>query len=80
MKESVIYQDIWQQSRKQEALSLIFRLLNRRFGNLSPSVMETVQALSSERLEDLGEALLDFSEIADLVRWLETNENSSLKG
>ncbi|MBD2521239.1 DUF4351 domain-containing protein [Nostoc sp. FACHB-133] len=67
MKESVIYQDIVQ----KEAFKLISRLLKRRFGDINGSLVEQVSNLSAEQLEELGEALLDFSEIADLVAWLE---------
>ncbi|MBW4423868.1 MAG: DUF4351 domain-containing protein [Nostoc desertorum CM1-VF14] len=67
MKESVIYQDIVQ----KEAFKLISRLLKRRFGDIDGSLVEQVRNLSAEQLENLGEALLDFSELADLVVWLE---------
>ncbi len=70
MRESVIYQDIVQ----KEALKLVSRLLNRRFNELDSSVIERVRGLSVEQLEDLGEALLDFSEVNDLVTWLEQQE------
>jgi hypothetical protein len=67
MQESVIYQDIVQ----KEALKMITRLLKRRFGDVNDSLMTQVRELSADDLEDLGEALFDFSEIADLVAWLE---------
>ncbi|MBN3883014.1 MAG: DUF4351 domain-containing protein [Nostoc sp.] len=67
MKESVIYQDIVQ----KKAFKLISRQLKRRFGDLDGSLVEQVRNLSAEQLENLGEELLDFSEIADLVVWLE---------
>ncbi|MHC5756793.1 DUF4351 domain-containing protein [Nostoc sp.] len=67
MKESVIYQDIVQ----KEAFKLISRQLKRRFGDIDESLVEQIRNLSAEQLENLGEALLDFSEIADLVVWLE---------
>ncbi|WP_392478146.1 Rpn family recombination-promoting nuclease/putative transposase [Nostoc sp. C110] len=70
MRESVIYQDIVQ----KEAFKLISRLLKRRFGDIDGSLVEQVRNLSAEQLEDLGEALLDFSEVADLVAWLEQQE------
>jgi hypothetical protein len=59
-----------QQGRQQEALSLIIRQLNRRFGVLTPQLQERIQSLSVADLEDLGEALLDFSAVADLEAWL----------
>ena len=70
MKESVIYQDIVQ----KEAFKLISRLFKRRFGDIDESLVEQVRNLSAEQLENLGEALLDFSEVADLVTWLKQQE------
>lgn len=70
MKESVIYQDIVQ----KEAFKLISRQLKRRFGDIDASLVEQVRNLSAEQLEELGEDLLDFSEVADLVAWLEQQE------
>ncbi|MEH1949547.1 MAG: DUF4351 domain-containing protein [Nostoc sp.] len=72
MKESVIYQDIVQ----KEAFKLISRMLKRRFGDIDASLFEQVRNLSAEQLENLGEALLDFSEVADLVAWLEQQEQA----
>lgn len=72
MKESVIYQDIVQ----KEAFKLISRQLKRRFGDIDGSLVEQVRNLSAEQLEELGEELLDFSEIADLLVWLEQQEQA----
>ncbi|MEH2180073.1 DUF4351 domain-containing protein [Nostoc sp.] len=72
MKESVIYQDIVQ----KEAFKLISRLLRRRFGDIDGSLVEQVRNLSAEQLEELGEDLLDFSKITDLVAWLEQQEQA----
>ncbi|OBQ01407.1 DUF4351 domain-containing protein [Anabaena sp. AL09] len=66
MKESVIYQDIVQ----KEALKMINRLLKRRFGDVNDPLMTKIRNLSADDLEDLGEALFDFYEVADLVTWL----------
>ena len=57
--------------RREELL--IMRLLNRRVGDLSPQIQEIIKSLSLERLDDLGEALLDFAGMEDLTAWLETN-------
>ncbi len=73
MRESVIYQDILQQGIQREALSLVLRLLARRFGEVDASLREQVQVLSVEQLEALAEALLNMSELADLVAWLSAN-------
>jgi hypothetical protein len=59
-----------QQGKQQEAFALIIRLLTRRFGVLTPQLQERIQSLSVNQLEDLAEALLDFTSIADLEAWL----------
>ena len=46
------------------------RLLNHRIGEIELSLIERVRGLSVEQLEALGEALLDFSAVADLEAWL----------
>ncbi|AFY48425.1 hypothetical protein Nos7524_2589 [Nostoc sp. PCC 7524] len=66
-------QAIWQgkqEGRKEGEQDLILRLLNRRLGEINQSLIESIQRLSIEQLENLGEALLDFSNIADLETWL----------
>jgi Domain of unknown function (DUF4351) len=55
---------------QQEARSLILRQLSRRVGAMSPDVMSQVEALPLQRLEALGEALLDFANADDLMIWL----------
>ena len=76
MQESVIYQDIKQKGKKEGKLSLSMLLLNQRFGDLESSIVEKVEVLSVEKLEALGVALFNISEIDDLITWLEENGNS----
>ncbi|MEH2303191.1 MAG: DUF2887 domain-containing protein [Nostoc sp.] len=57
--------------REEEARSLILKLLNRKVGAIPDQLQTQIQALSLEQLEGLGEALLDFSAIADLEGWLQ---------
>ena len=45
----------------------------RRVGELPEDVRQQVEILPLEELENLGEALLDFSSMADLQAWLEEN-------
>lgn len=73
MRESVIYQDILQEGELKASQALILRMLNRRVGNLSLEVQARVKALSLAQMEDLGEALLDFGVMGDLLTWLEGN-------
>lgn len=51
--------------------SMLLRLLNHRFGGVSPIVLEQVDRLSIVQLASLGEALFDFETIDNLVTWLE---------
>jgi len=60
-----------QEGREEEAIGLLLRLLNRRFGELEPSLTEQIQALDVSELEALAEALLDFATVADLECWLQ---------
>lgn len=62
-----------QEGRREGEQDLILRLLNRRIGEINAPLIERIQSLSIEQLENLGEALLDFSNIADLETWLNQN-------
>ena len=70
MRESTMYQSILREGRTAGEKALILKLLTRKLGTLSPDITTKVSALSIERLESLGEALLDFTSIADLESWL----------
>ncbi|MFB2896207.1 DUF4351 domain-containing protein [Aerosakkonemataceae cyanobacterium BLCC-F50] len=74
MLESVTYQDILEQGQRREAISMIIRLLTRRIGVVTPEMQVRIQSLSIAQLEDLGEALLDFSQPTDLTNWLESHQ------
>jgi predicted transposase YdaD len=53
--------------------NLILRLLDRRFGEITPDRINTVRGLSIPQLESLGVALLDFQGIEDLDAWLQAH-------
>ncbi len=61
------------QGRIEGKETLVMRMLRRRFGAISPDITERLDRLSSEPLDDLGEALLDFGTTADLEQWLAQN-------
>ncbi|MEW6491842.1 MAG: DUF4351 domain-containing protein [Cyanobacteriota bacterium] len=65
------------EGRRQEALALVLRLLARRVGEVEPELQERIQALPLAEIEDLGEALLDFSTQGDLEAWLGEHEQVS---
>jgi hypothetical protein len=50
--------------------AIVLRQISRRVGNLSPTIEAQIKALSIERLEELGDDLLDFQKVEDLINWL----------
>jgi len=58
------------QGRREEALSLVMRLVVRRLGTVSPDIQGRIDALSVVDLENLVEAFFDFSTSANLTNWL----------
>jgi len=91
MRESVIYQDIFQkgeQRGEQRGRELgeklgrelgeqrtIIRQLTRRFGELDSSLVDRIKTFNIEKLDNLADALLEFSTINDLATWLNDNQD-----
>jgi predicted transposase YdaD len=85
MQESVVYQDILQkgiaqgleqgleQGEKQGEVAVILRQLHRFCGLLNLEIKSRIQSLSKPQLEELSEALLDFTNLADLQQWLDSH-------
>ncbi|KYC39135.1 hypothetical protein WA1_34770 [Scytonema hofmannii PCC 7110] len=70
IKETRVYQEIKEEGRQQEAANLIVRQLTKRFGELSGEMRSSISSLPLPVLEDLSEAFLDFTSVADLQSWL----------
>jgi len=77
MRESVIYQEIEQEIQQREAATLVLRQLGRRLGQVAPEVRAQIQQLPVAQLEELGEALLDFSSAQDLTDWLQNSSGEA---
>lgn len=65
----------WHQAGRQEGLQagkedLVIRQIRRRFGDVSTSLIQQIDRLTVEQLNELGEALFDFANLADLKQWL----------
>ncbi|MEB3197647.1 MAG: DUF4351 domain-containing protein, partial [Candidatus Sericytochromatia bacterium] len=58
------------EARQQEALRFVLRMLGRRIGLPGAEGQAQLEGLTTEQLEDLGEALLDFRQPEDLTAWL----------
>ena len=57
-------------------LAIVLRQLTRSIGPIASDLETQIRNLSLDQLESLGEALLDFSEPADLLTWLEQNRST----
>lgn len=73
MKETRVYQE----GREEGTRSLLLRLLTRQMGDLPETIQERVNQLSVEELASLGEALFNFSEMTDLIAWLERSQKNA---
>ena len=73
LRETRVYREIKEEGREEGReegeKSLVLRQLARRVGELPQQVRQQVESLSLEQLENLGEALLDFSGMSDLDAW-----------
>jgi predicted transposase YdaD len=58
---------------QQQEKAFVIKLLTRKLGNLSSQTQSQVSVLQIDRIESLGEALLDFTSMADLETWLSQN-------
>jgi predicted transposase YdaD len=73
MKESVIYQEIFEtgeQQGLQREKAYIIRQIVKKVGEMPQELRSTIELLSIDQLEVLGEALLDFTNLQDLQNWL----------
>lgn len=64
----------YERGKQEGEQTLVLRQIQKRVGELPPEVQARIQTLTLEQLEALGEALLDFSAIADLFAWLDANQ------
>ncbi|WP_354000893.1 DUF4351 domain-containing protein [Gloeocapsopsis sp. IPPAS B-1203] len=71
LKKTRLYQDIKEEGQQEEAANLTIRQLSKRFGKISDDLRASISGLPLPVLEDLSEALLDFTSLADLQPWLE---------
>lgn len=62
-----------QEGQQQGQVKLIMRLLSRCLGQLDPDSQTKISKLPIDKLENLAEAMLDFSNAEDLTAWLEAN-------
>jgi predicted transposase/invertase (TIGR01784 family) len=72
IKQTRVYQEARQEGKQEGETQLLLRLLSKRFGQMGNRRIQAINQLSLEQLEDLGEALLDFDNVAELDNWLKS--------
>lgn len=55
-------------------------MIDKRFGAVAPDITERLTALSSDDLDNLGVAMFDFSNLADLESWLSRHQPNRCVG
>jgi predicted transposase/invertase (TIGR01784 family) len=63
-----------ERGRTEEGQSLVLKQLTRKFGKIDSELQARVNSLKIDRIESLGEALLDFTQMGDLLAWLDGND------
>jgi predicted transposase YdaD len=87
LKKTRLYQDIKEEGLeegreeglaegRQAIASMLSRLLTKRFGELPQQIHASIAGLSLPVLQDLSEALLDFTSLAELESWLQTRSHN----
>ena len=71
LKQTRVYQEALAEGETKGEVKLVLRLLNRRIGEIPHDLADQIRELPIEQIESLGEALLDFQSLSDLVSWLE---------
>ncbi|UBF24259.1 DUF4351 domain-containing protein [Kovacikia minuta CCNUW1] len=70
LKQTRVYQEAQQEAIATTAL----RQLKHRFGEIDPELESQIRALAIAQVEELTEALLDFSTTTDLITWLQAHK------
>jgi hypothetical protein len=53
-------------------MTIVTRLLTRRFGQIPLSLTENLEKLSTKQLEELADKQLEFNQLSQVISWLET--------
>jgi predicted transposase/invertase (TIGR01784 family) len=69
LQQTRVYQDAQADGEQR----LVLKLLTRKLGNINPEIRSRVNSLTIEQLESLGEDLLDFTQMSDLLAWLDVH-------
>ncbi len=78
LKKTRVYQEIKeevQEEAREATANIMIRLLTKRLGEIPQEARSSVAGLPMNMLAELGEALLDFTSVADLQAWLQARIN-----
>mgnify|MGYP003334981968 FL=1 len=70
LADTKVYREAKEEGRQEGESALILRQLKRRLGSVDEVLTARIQGLEIGQLEALGEALLDFTALNELVLWL----------
>ena len=80
LKKTRVYQEakeegeqIGLQKALQGQVSMLQRMLTRKFGHLSPRTSSKISKLSAVQLENLADVIFDLQTTAELNAWLRNN-------
>ena len=83
LEETRAYQELvaigMEKGMEKGILSLITLQSERKFGKISQNIREKMEKLSLDKLEQLGESLLDMSSALELEKWLNSNQSNGKK-
>jgi predicted transposase/invertase (TIGR01784 family) len=72
LQQTRVYQEARAEGRNEGEQALVLKLLTRKIGNIDPEIQARINSLMIDQLESLGEDLLDFNQMSDLLAWLDT--------
>lgn len=75
LKQTRVYRDAMNEGRAEKAQTLVMRQLVRRVGVVPSATEAQVRGLSLSQVENLAEALLNFSGLEDLEMWLRSQSD-----
>jgi predicted transposase/invertase (TIGR01784 family) len=73
LEQTRVYQDAKADGKIEGEQALVLKQLTRKLGTINLEIKARVNSLKSEQLESLGENLLDFTQMSDLLAWLDVN-------
>ena len=70
-RQIVVLKDMFtSDALRRKGIQMALRLLEHRFGQLSPGLRDAVEQLSDDSLDDLALAVMDFATVADAESWI----------